>query len=258
MTPISAVIITNNEAQNIERCLTSLVGVADEIVVVDSHSSDETENICKRFGVRFISHSWEGYSGSKNFGNTQASHNWILSLDADEALSPELKTAIIALKKNDHLQLASFHRLTNYCGHWVKYGGWYPDTKTRLFSKQNTQWKGILHEELQSSVPQKTLLLKGDCLHYSYYSREQHYRQAQNFSSIAAKELFDAGKKAKFHKRYLSPIVKFIRDYFIKLGFLDGSTGFTIARISAYATFLKYHKLHLLHKNFSKDSNKNK
>ncbi len=248
MTKISAVIITFNEEKNIERCLRSLEGIADDIVVVDSFSSDQTAEICTKFKVNFISHAWEGYSRSKNFGNEQAKHDWILSLDADEALTDELKASLGKLKTENAFQTASFNRLTNYCGKWVKHGGWYPDKKVRFFNRKTTQWQGHLHEELISNPPQNILHLPGDCLHYSYYNREQHYQQLENFTSIAANELYSKGAKAKWHKLIFSPLVKFIRDYFMKLGFLDGYTGFTIARISAYATYLKYHKLSLLQK----------
>ena len=247
MPQLSVVIITFNEEKNIERCLQSVQGVADDVVVIDSFSIDKTESICKAYNVTFIPHTWEGYSATKNFANAQAKHNWILSLDADEALSDELKQSLLALKQLPELTTAKFNRLTNYCGSWIKHGGWYPDTKIRLFDRTITKWTGIIHEELTFSKPVDIKQLKGDCLHYSYYTLEQHYKQADNFTTIAAKDLFVQGKRVSFDKLYISPIVKFIRDYFIKLGFMDGSAGFTVARISAYATYLKYKKLNDLY-----------
>lgn len=248
MPQLSVVIITFNEEKNIERCLLSVQGIADDIVVLDSFSSDQTEAICKKYMVNFISRKWEGYSPSKNFANAQAKHDWILSLDADEALSDELKKSILELKAKQELSTAAFNRVTNYCGSWIKHGGWYPDIKIRLFDRRITQWTGIIHEELSFSKQVNIQHLKGDCLHYSYYTIEQHYQQAEKFTTIAAKDLFEQNKKASVVKLYISPVVKFFRDYIFKLGFMDGAAGFTVARISAYATYLKYKKLNDLYR----------
>ena len=243
MIPLSVVIITFNEEKNIARCLDSIQGIADDIVVVDSFSTDRTEEICKKYNVNFVQCKWEGYSATKNFANQLAKHDWVLSLDADEALSDELKQSILKIKNEDTLVTAEFKRLTNYCGHWIKHCGWYPDVKIRLFDKRITKWEGIIHEELKFSEEVSAVHLSGDCLHYSYYTLEQHYKQADKFTSIAAKDLFEQGKKASFLKLAVSPVVKFIRDYIFNLGFLDGSAGITVCRISAYATYLKYKKL---------------
>ncbi|MBN8695430.1 MAG: glycosyltransferase family 2 protein [Bacteroidetes bacterium] len=248
MPQLSVVIITFNEEKNIERCLLSVQGIADDIVVLDSFSNDQTEAICKKYKVNFISRKWEGYSPSKNFANAQAKYDWILSLDADEALSDELKRSILDLKAKEELSTAKFNRITNYCGSWIKHGGWYPDTKIRLFDRRITQWTGIIHEELSFSKQVDVLHLKGDCLHYSYYTIEQHYQQAEKFTTIAAKDLFEQKKKASVIKLYISPVVKFFRDYIFKLGCMDGAAGFTVARISAYATYLKYKKLNDLYR----------
>ncbi len=248
LTPISVVIITFNEERNIERCIESVKSVADEIIVIDSFSTDRTKEICENLQVRFVSHPWEGYSGSKNKGNSLAKYDWILSLDADEALSETLIQSIQEWKQNSINKPAKFNRLTNYCGKWVKNGGWYPDAKIRLFDRSNTCWEGGIHEILKFNFEKEIFHLKGDCLHYSYYTVEQHYNQTEKFTSIQSKELFELGKKSPLYKLIFSPVIKFIRDYFIKLGFLDGKVGFTIARISAYATFLKYKKIRILSK----------
>ena len=240
---LSVIIITFNEEKNIERCLASVKDIADEIVVVDSFSTDKTKEICLKHDVLFIQKKWEGYSKTKNFANSQAKNNWILSLDADEALSPKLSDSIVLLKQNLGLTFCSFNRLTNYCGTWIKNGGWYPDSKIRIFDKTIANWVGEIHEELSFSTPVKIKHLQGDCLHYSYYSLEQHYAQVEKYTDIAANDLFIKNKSVSFVKLYFSPAIKFLRDYFFKLGFLDGKAGFTIARISAYATYLKYAKL---------------
>lgn len=247
--PVSAVIITFNEERNIGRCLDSLKGVADEILVVDSFSVDRTEEICRSRGVAFHSKEWLGYSEQKNYANQLASNNWILSLDADEELSEELKNAILALKKKGEPRVARFARLTNYCGHWVRHGGWYPDYKVRMFDRRKVKWQGIIHEELKGFSEEEVLLLKGDCLHYSYYTIGDHYRQTEKFTTLSAREMFAKGKKPGFLKLYISPIAKFINDYFFRLGFLDGKTGFVIAKISAGATRMKYKKLKELYRN---------
>jgi len=244
MLKISAVIITFNEERNIERCLKSLNQVADEIIVIDSFSEDNTAEICKRFPVKFILKEWMGYSAAKNFGNNIANNDYILSIDADEALSDELKKHIMELKKTDNLLDAyRFNRLTNYCGKWVHFGGWYPDTKLRLWNRNKGKWEGEIHEEIILKNSTKTGFVKGNLLHFSYYTIEQHLNQANKFTDIMSNDLFKKGKNASIFKLLLSPVFKFIRDYFLKLGFLDGYTGFTICRISANASFMKYYKL---------------
>lgn len=246
---LSAVIITFNEEKNIERCLSSLLPVADEIVVVDSFSKDSTEEICRKFPVRFITNPFEGHIQQKNYAIDQATCDWVLSLDADEALTPELQESILAIKNDPKLNGYSMNRRTYYCGHWVKYCGWYPDTKTRLIKKSEGRWAGVNpHDRLDLHNNQTVGHLKGDLLHYSYYTMEDHLKQIEYFGDIAAKEQFEMGKNAGWLKIILKTIAQFIKSYFIKLGFLDGRTGFTISRLSAYATYRKYFKLKELNK----------
>jgi len=247
MLQLSVVIITLNEERNIERCLKSLEGVADEIIVIDSLSTDKTIDICRKFPVKFIQKEWMGYSAAKNYGNNLSKNDYILSIDADEALSDELKKSISEIKNSENLYDAyRFNRLTNYCGKWIHHGGWYPDTKLRLWNRRKGRWEGEIHEEIKMESGAKTTFIKGDLLHFSYYSIEQHIRQADNFTDLAAKAAFEKGIKAGRFKIFFSPVIKFIRDYFFRLGFLDGHTGFIICRISAHATFLKYVKLRRL------------
>jgi glycosyltransferase involved in cell wall biosynthesis len=243
---LSAVIITNNEERNIARCLESLRGVADDIVVVDSGSTDRTEEICRSHGVGFIRQTWPGYSAQKNFANDRARNDWILSLDADEALSGELRRSILELKSAGAIRVCEFARMTNYCGHWVRHGGWYPDRKVRMFDRRNARWEGALHEELQGFPRSEVVRLAGDCLHYSYDTVEDHHRQADRFTTLAAAELFARGSRVGALRRHLSPVWKFILDYGLRLGFLDGAAGFRIAWISAGATRMKYLKLQRL------------
>jgi glycosyltransferase involved in cell wall biosynthesis len=247
MPQLSVVIITFNEELNIKRCLESILAIADDIVVVDSFSTDKTEEICKQYNVKFIQRKWEGYSATKNFANSQAQYDWILSLDADEALSEELKKSILKIKKKAETETYKFNRLTNYCGTWIRHCGWYPDAKIRIFDRNKAKWEGKIHEQLiTSSSP--AILLKGDCLHYSYYTLDQHYRQSDKFSTLSAQSLYERGKKASIIKLWFSPAVKFINDYIFKLGILDGMAGYVICKISAYTTYLKYKKLREMNK----------
>jgi glycosyltransferase involved in cell wall biosynthesis len=244
--PISAVIITFNEERNIARCLESLRGIADDVVVVDSGSVDRTEEICRSYGVNFIRQAWLGYSAQKNLANGHARYDWILSVDADEALSEELKRSILELKGEGAIRVCKFARMTNYCGHWVRHGGWYPDHKIRMFDRREARWEGELHEQLQGASKGEAVLLKGDCLHYSYYTVDDHHRQAEKFTTLSAEELFKKGSRPGVLELYLSPVWKFIIDYGFRLGFLDGSAGFRIAHISACATRMKHLKLERL------------
>jgi glycosyltransferase involved in cell wall biosynthesis len=244
MQKLSVVIITFNEAKNIERCLLSVRAVADEIIVYDSFSIDNTCKIAEKYGAKVFQEKWQGYAISKNEANKKTSNDWILSLDADEVLSEELQNDILALKVNG-LKTASFKRLTNYCGTWIRHAGWYPDIKLRLFNKHQMQWEGLIHEELKAIMNESIIpvLLSGDCLHYSYYTIEEHIKQSEKFSALSAQNLFQKGEKSNFIKLYFAPIFKFIKMYFIKLGILDGYYGYVVCKISAKAIYLRNLKL---------------
>ncbi len=248
MIQLSAVIISFNEEKNIGRCLDSLQGVVDDIVVVDSFSTDRTEEIVKSKEARFVQHKFDGHIEQKNWAITQAKYPHIISIDSDEALSEELKKSILDAKKNWKYDGFFMNRLTNYCGTWVRHCGWYPDKKLRLWDSRKGHWAGINpHDEyVLNEKNEKTNYLKGDILHYSYYTIEAHYIQAEKFSTIAANALFQKGKNIFYTTIFIKAIAKFIRNYFIKLGLLDGKYGFIICRISAYETYLKYSKLYSL------------
>lgn len=246
---ISAVIITKNEASNIKRCLESLVDIADEIVVVDSFSEDNTEEICRQYVVKFIKHKFEGHIEQKNFAVTQATYPHILSLDADEALSAQLKNSIKEAKYNWDYDGYYFNRLTNYCGQWIKHSGWYPDRKLRLWDSRKGKWQGKNpHDKFVLENGSKQRFLKGDLLHYSIKNIEHHLQIIHNYSSISAQAKFEKNQKSNIFKIIVNPAWKFIKDYFINLGFLDGYYGFIICKNSAYATYLKYKKLKNLYK----------
>jgi len=248
MNKLSVIIITFNEAKNIARCLQAASSVADEMIVYDSFSTDDTCKIAEQFGAKVFQGKWQGYSISKNLANAKASHDWILSLDADEVLGNDLQQAILKLKL-EGLKTASFKRLTNYCGTWIKHAGWYPDIKLRLFNRKKMQWQGLIHEELKSIDQQeiRPILLQGDCLHYSYYSVEDHLKQTEKFSTLSAQSLYEKGVKSNFIKLNVAPLFKFVSMYFFKLGFLDGYYGFVVCRISAKAVYLRNSKLKALY-----------
>ncbi|MCO4794844.1 MAG: glycosyltransferase family 2 protein [Bacteriovoracaceae bacterium] len=244
MEKISATIITYNEENNIERCLDSLKDVADEIVVIDSFSTDKTKAVCEGRNVRFIENEFKGHIEQKNFAIEQASHDIILSLDADEALDPTLKDEILKVKNDFKFKAYCFNRLTNYAGHWVRYCGWYPDVKTRLLRKSAGKWGGNNpHDIIKLNNQSDLSKLKGDLLHYSYTSISDHINQTNKFTSIAALSAYNSGVRSSIFKIVTRPFLKFVRDYIWKLGFLDGRYGFVICYINALSAFLKYSKI---------------
>jgi ADP-heptose:LPS heptosyltransferase len=249
MSLLSVVIITWNEEKNIERCIRSVQGLADEVVVVDSFSTDRTPELCMALGVRFEQHAFEGYIEQKNYALSRCSYNWVLALDADETLSLALHQSILAEKQKGFAADGyTMNRLTNYMGKWVRHSGWYPDRKLRLFDRTKARWGGLNpHDKVVFDQNATIAHIQGDLLHYSYTKPEDHSFQIEHFSSIGAQAYFQDGRNAGLFTLWFSPVVKFVRDYFIKLGFMDGKTGWQIARFSALATWLKYLKLRYLH-----------
>jgi glycosyltransferase involved in cell wall biosynthesis len=253
MIKISAVIITLNEEKNIERCLKSLLGVVDEIVVMDSGSTDQTEEICNQFDVRFIKQDWLGYGAQKNLANSLTQHDYILSLDADEALSEELKQSILKAKTQHTVDAYTMNRCTHYGDRWIKHSGWYPDRKLRLWKKEKANWSlEKVHERVIIASDTVVRHLKGDILHYTYDSIEEHIATNNKYAIYVAEEYFKDGRKVSFWMIFFAPAWTFIRDYFFKLGILDGYYGYVICRVSANYTFLKYAKLQELYQHTKK------
>ncbi len=247
---ISVVIITHNEEKNIARCIASVQTIADEIVVVDSFSTDRTEEICKEKGVKFIQHAFEGHIQQKNYAITQATYPHILSLDADEELSETLTQSIQYIKQHWEADGYYFNRLTNYCGSWIKHGGWYPDKKLRLWDSRKGCWTGVNpHDQYTLIAGSTQQYLKGDLLHYSYNSISQHLQQVDYFTTIACEQAFAQGIKANPFMLVYKLLYRFVKGYIFQLGFLDGFAGWCIAVISAYASFIKYAKLYLKQRN---------
>ncbi|GIV34837.1 MAG: beta 1,4 glucosyltransferase [Chitinophagales bacterium] len=243
---LSAVIIAYNEEHAIVRCLKSLQPVVDEIIVVDSGSSDCTADISRSLGAKVITCTWHGYAQNKNLGNAHASSDFILWLDADEMLSDELADSIAAVK--NHLSGAySVNRMNNYCGKWIRHGGFYPDKKIRIFNRKQAFWSGgSVHETLQFTEPVRVTQLKGDILHFSYTTVQEHWKRMQLYSSLAARDIAGRSVGFKIGKMLFSPVFRFTRSFFFQAGFLDGSHGFLLAAITSIEVFEKYRKS-LLH-----------
>ncbi|GAA5025898.1 glycosyl transferase [Marivirga lumbricoides] len=222
--------------------------IADEIVVVDSFSTDATSQICAEFNCKFIQHPFEGHIQQKNYALDQALHPHVLSLDADEALSPELKESIQSIKNDWEYDAYYFNRLSSYCGQFIRYGSWYPDKKVRLFNKNFGSWGGVNPHDKVVLSTEKVHFLKGDLLHYTYNTISEHGSQINYFSSIAAKAAYESGKRFSILKLISKPLWRFFRDYFLKRGFMAGYRGLTICFLSAAETYLKIIKLWELQK----------
>jgi len=244
----SATIITFNEEKKIARCLRSVAALVDEIVVVDSFSTDRTQEICcaSEFAhkMKFIQHPFAGHIQQKNYALEIATHPHILSLDADECLDEELQKEILKALQNWQGDGYIFNRLTNYNGHWVRHCGWYPDKKLRLWDRRKGRWGGVNpHDIVEMQEGTRCTHLAGNILHYSYDSIADHMQQTNSFTSISARALHSKGVQSNILKITLRPIWQFFRDYILLSGFRDGLYGFVICSINAMSVFLKYAKL---------------
>ncbi len=245
MEKLSVIIITFNEEKNIRDCLNS-VKWADEIIVVDSFSNDRTLEISKEYTDKVFQNKWQGFVEQKNFALTKASHNWILSIDADERISDELKEEIKGLLSNS-LKYDGYYipRKTFYVKKWILNCGWYPDYKIRLFKKDKGRWEGTEGTAIHESVKINGRIgyLKGDILHYSFMSISSHLKTINSFTSISAMENFKKGKKAGILSILFRPLFNFFKMYILKRGFLDGLLGFIVSVLSSYHVFIKYTKM---------------
>jgi len=247
---ISFCIITLNEADNLPRCLKSITGLADEIVVLDSGSTDATEAIAKQFGARWEVQEWQGYVAQKNRLISLARNEWVFSLDADEELSPELREEILAIQAGtpvDGICGYSMPRCVFYEGRWIRHGNWYPDRLTRLFRRENARFTGgKVHEKLE--IPGKVQRLNGDLHHYSFRDEDDHWKRCLKYAGLWAESRNEEGKKPGPLAPYLHSVGRWIRGYFIKAGFLDGLMGLKIANICAREVYLKYSLLRELNR----------
>lgn len=240
---ISAVIIVFNEEDRLPETLASLQGIADEIVIVDSFSTDRTPEIAKQSQAYFYQNRFEDYGQQKNFAMQKAGHEWILNLDADERVSLELKKALLELKEKPPAAAISafaIKRKAFYLGRWICHSGWYPDRKVRFFRKKSAVWQGRIHERLV--VTGQIAPLSGDILHYTYRDISDHVQRLNRYSSFQAEEIVKQGKKLLLLRLFILPPVTFLRHYVWRLGFIDGFPGLVIATISSWGTALKYYK----------------
>lgn len=235
---------------NITRCIQSLGDVADEVVVVDSNSTDRTATIAKSLGATVIIQNFLGYVEQKNFARERCSSDYVLSLDADEALSQQLQQEIAKLKATLSHPAYQFNRLTNLGDDWIKHSGWYPDKKTRLFQKDAGYWGGTNpHDKFIMNQDIKPLWIAGDLLHYSFPNKADYEKQSLHFAAIAAKAMLKEGKKSSRLKLFYKPLAAFFKCYVIKLGWVDVKHGWHIARVAAKAKYLKYKTLLELNSN---------
>ena len=241
---ISAVIIAFNEEENIADAVNSVVW-ADEILVVDSQSTDETRKIAESMGAKVLAKKWQGFSKQKQFAVDNALYDWIFSLDADERVSEPLKDEILTLKNQSEDNLAAGYkipRITYYMNRWIRHGGWYPDWQLRFFNRRKGKWKDVLiHESVQMKGNMRIEKLTGDILHYSIPDATYHNRMiATRYAPLAAEQMFARGRITSPLKIFTAGLTAFLQTYVIKLGFLDGLAGFCIARFAAHHAFLKH------------------
>lgn len=249
MQALSVVIITYNEEKNIGRCLSSVWGIADEIIVVDSFSDDETVNIALAAGAIVKQSVFDGYINQKNKAIKMAGHELVLLLDADEALSEELRNSIAGIKSDPLFKAYSMNRCSFFCGKFIKHGLWYPDRKLRLFDKRFGKCGGLNpHDKIILDRALRVKHLKGDLLHYTYDSMEEYLVRNDAVSTIAAHSLFEAGIRRPWTKIIFSPPWAFLNGYIFRLGFLEGYHGLMIAIHTANQSFLKYLKLKRMYK----------
>lgn len=239
---ISAVIITLNEEKNIGDAIRSVLW-ADEVIVVDAESSDRTQEIAESLGAKVLINPWSGFSEQKQFAVDKAANNWILSLDADERVSPELRAEIDSISTQDRAADGyRIPRLSYYMGRAIKHGGWYPDLQLRLFDRSKGRWNGsVIHESVRMDDTARTERLRGEILHYSVENAAHHQRMiAERYAPLGARKLYEEGRRSSPLTAIVSSWFAFLRGYFLKLGFLDGFPGFCIAYFAAQNTFLKH------------------
>ena len=241
---LSVVIITKNEAHIIANTLQSLLAVTSDIVIVDSGSTDETVAICKKYNATVIQTDWSGYGINKNKGIEAAKNNWILSLDADEAIDAELQQNLLGLALTNDKEVFNIRFKNFFCNKWIRFGEWGFDWHIRLFNRKKVHWNNVaVHENLIFPAGVKVTKLKGNILHYTVQNRQEYDGKTDHYARMNAKKYVEAGKRPSFFKQYFSPVFAFIQHYIFRLGFLDGTEGFIIAKTTARYTFLKYRYL---------------
>ena len=245
MPRFTAILITFNEARDLPQALGSLAGIADEVLVVDSSSTDRTTEIARSAGARVIEHAFGDFADQRNFASSHAGNDWVLVIDADEVLSPELRTSLLAWKEREP-EFAAYRmaRRTNYLGAWIRHSGWYPEYSPRLHRRDRSHFAGPIHESIIVGGPQG--FLRGDLLHYSIRTLGEHYAKQEPFTTRAAEALYARGQRRWRGGTWLAPAFTFAKRYILQLGILDGYRGLLIAWTSARYVWLKYRKLGVL------------
>ncbi len=249
---LSVVIIAYNEEDRIGSTLQSAMKVADEIIVVDSYSTDRTIEISESFGAKVFKNEFHDYSTQKSFANQNASHELVLNLDADEVLSQDLIDEIKRIKRSDVSEYTAYYinRKNYYLGKWIKHSGWYPDKKLRLYLKSKVKWVGRVHERLE--VNGRIGRLKGELIHHTYRDIYDHVYKLNRYSSFQAIDIAESKIKMLLFRALIMPVFSFLRNYVLKLGFVDGFPGFLIAIVSSWAVCMKYLKAIEIRKNGKK------
>ncbi len=240
--PVTATIITFNEAANIQAALESL-SWADEIIVVDSESTDDTAAIARRFTEHVIVRPWPGYIAQKNFAAAQARHDWIFSLDADERVTPGLAAEITSLVITGP-GAAGYRvpRVTFHLGRWMRSTDWYPDYQLRLYDRRRGQWSGrYVHESVKADGPVQDL--RGELQHYAYRDLAHHFQTMDRYTTLAARQMFEEGRRAGFFALMIHPPAAFVRNYLLRGGFKDGVPGLIVSAMNARYVGLKFAKL---------------
>lgn len=242
---ISAAIITFNEERNLPRAIESL-RCCDEIVVVDSGSTDRTTEIAEKLGARVVESPWRGYAGQKNFASEQAANDWVLSIDADEALSEALEAEIWQIKKTGpRYDGYTMPRLAQYLGRWILHSGWYPDRKVRLFDRRKARWRGAyVHESVH--VNGSVGHLQANLLHFTCSSLSEHLKSMDRYTTLAAEQLIAERRRIGWARMVFDPPWTFFQAYVLKRGYLDGAEGLAIAHMAALYNFLKYAKVRFM------------
>ena len=242
MNRLSVCLITWNEERNLPRALRSLEGIADEIVIVDCESQDRTKEIAAAHGAKVITRAWTDFAEQKNFAAAATSSDWILSLDADEELSSELRESLLAWKRIEpEFPVYEFSRRAWYLGAWIKHSGWYPDYQKRLCRRGSASFIGIVHESLQFEG--RVGRLRGDLLHYTMNSFAEHENKVERYTTLAARQMYAARKRNWRGAMWLATPWTCFSTFVLRGGFLDGYRGWLISRMAARSVWLKFMKL---------------
>ena len=254
MIKISSVIITHNEEENIAKCIESLKNISDEIIVVDSFSDDNTVAIAEKLGAKIFRRQFKDFGDQKTFAIQQATFDWVFSIDADEVLSPELQQSLLAEKNQPRYDGYNINILANYCGQWIRHCGWYPQPKLRFFNKNKCSMNtNRVHESIVANDKSvKVGSMDGNILHYSYKTISDHTKKIELYSEMAAINAIENGERIMLIKIVLGPTWKFIYNFFLRGGFLDGYLGYVLCKNIAYAGFIKYIKIKLYSQNRGK------